>query len=289
MDARRHRLVQRRGWDTAVVDYDRYWARQLAPVQELLLARAGLAAGESVVDIACGTGTVTLAAANAVGAEGRVVATDLSPAMVAATEQRVREEHRTNVGAVVCGAEELTVDGGHDVALCSLGLMYVPAPDVAVAEMRRVVRPGGRVVVSTWGGRDRCGWAGVFGIVDARVSSDVCPLFFALGAPGALTGLLARCGLVDIGEQRLAVELVYDDDEEALGAAFRGGPVALAFAHFDEPTRASAECEYLASIAPWRTPAGGYRVPGEFVVAWARRPDHRDHDPNPASTPRSTP
>jgi ubiquinone/menaquinone biosynthesis C-methylase UbiE len=274
MEARRQRLIQRRGWDTAVAHYERYWARQLAPAQDLLLSRAGLVAGEDVLDVACGTGLVTLAAAAAVadGPRGRVTATDLSPAMVSEVETRARRAGLTNIDGLVCGAEELTPEGPYDVALCSLGLMYVPAPVDALGEMRRVLRPGGRVVVSVWGERRRCGWAELFGIVDARVSSDVCPMFFALGAPGSLRAVMERAGFVDVDHERLSVDLEYANGSEAVGAAFLGGPVALAYAHFDARTKAGAEREYLASIAGRRTGSGGYRVPGEFVVAWGRRP-----------------
>lgn len=289
MDARRRRLVQRRGWDRAAADYERFWSRQLAPARELLLRHADLAPGHHVIDVACGTGLVSLPAAVAVascrtapgtsaepvsggGRSGHVTATDLSPAMVAAVEARAASARLGNVHGLRCGAEELTVDGPFDRALCSLGLMYVPDPNQAVAEMHRVVRPGGRIVVSVWGERRRCGWAELFGIVDRRVASDVCPLFFALGEPGALASLLGRAGWVDIGDERLSTELCYADDTEAAGAAFLGGPVALAYGHFDVSTRAEAEREYLDSLDPYRSPAGNYRVPGEFVVAWGRRP-----------------
>ncbi len=275
MDAKRRRLVQRRGWDRAAAGYQRFWSRQLAPAHDLLLRHADLGPGDDVIDVACGTGLVTLPAAAAVAspdAAGEVTATDLSPAMVIAVEARARSAGLANVHGLRCGAEELTVDGPFDRALCSLGLMYVPDPIRAVAEMHRVLRPGGRIVVSVWGERRRCGWAELFGIVDRRVASDVCPLFFALGAPGALASLLERTGFVDIGDERLSTELCYADDDEAVGAAFLGGPVALAYAHFDQPTRAEAEREYLDSLAHYRSESGSYQVPGEFVVAWGRRP-----------------
>ena len=281
MDARRQRLIQRRGWDRAVAHYDRTWARQLRPAHDLILRRAGLLPGDNVVDIACGTGLVTLRAATAVadpgaadGEEpsGHVTATDLAPAMVAEVATRARAAGLTNDAAVACGAEDLTVDGPYDVALCSLGLMYLSQPARALAEVFRVVRPGGRVVVSVWGQRRNCGWAELFGIVDARVTSDVCPLFFALGAPGALATNRERAGFDDVDHERLSVDLDYGDDDEALGAAFLGGPVALAYARFDPRTRADAEREYLDSLGRFRTDTGGYRVPGEFVVASATRP-----------------
>lgn len=291
MDARRRRLIQRRGWDRAASRYESFWARQLAPVQELLLRGAALEPGEDVVDVACGTGLVTLPAAAAVaiadprlpggsGRSGRVTATDLSPAMVAEVEDRAGSAGLTNVTGIQCQAEQLTVVGPFDVALCSLGLMYVPDPGQALAEMRRVLRPGGRIVVSVWGERRRCGWADLFGIVDARVASDVCPLFFALGAPGMLTIQLERAGFVDVDCERLATVLEFVDDDEAIGAAFLGGPVALAHARFDEATRRSAEREYLDSLAGYRTASGTYRVPGEFVVARATCPTTKDRSPN---------
>ncbi len=149
--------------------------------------------------------------------------------------------------------------------------MYVPSPPAAMSEMRRVLRPGGTAVVSTWGERRRCGWAELFPIVDARVSSDVCPLFFALGTGNCLADLLERAGFTDIDLLRLSVDLVYDDEAAALGAAFLGGPVALAYSRFDDATKASAHDDYLASIAPYRE-GSGYRVPGEFVIAAGRRP-----------------
>jgi hypothetical protein len=98
-------------------------------------------------------------------------------------------------------------------------------------------------------------------------------MFFALGAPGGLTALAGAAGLVDVEERRISCELVYADDRSALGAAFLGGPVALAYSRFDEATKASAAAEYLASIAPYASGAG-YRIPGEFVIVSARRRDH---------------
>jgi ubiquinone/menaquinone biosynthesis C-methylase UbiE len=276
MDARRQLLIQRRGWDRAVDHYETYWAHQLRPAHRELLSRAALAPGDNVIDVACGTGLVTLPAAIAVrtnaDTSGRVTCTDLSPAMVAAAEKRARAAGLANVVGAVCGAEQLSVDGPFDVALCSLGLMYAPDPGRALVEIHRVLRPCGRVAVAVWGQRRNCGWAGLFGVVDQRVASDVCPLFFALGEPAALTTQLERAGFTDVECVRLMVDLDYNDDDEALGAAFLGGPVALAYARFDPDTRADAEREYLDSVASYRTDAGGYRIPGEFVIATARRP-----------------
>jgi SAM-dependent methyltransferase len=272
MDDRRHRLIQRRGWDRAVAHYERCWQRQLAPVHDLVLATAAPQPGERVIDVACGSGAMTARLATAVGTAGAVVATDLSPRMVEAVAVRTSADGLGNTVAICCEGEALEVTGPFDVGICSLGLMYMPDSLVALGELRRVVRPGGRVVVAVWGERHRCGWASLFGIVDARVASDVCPLFFSLGGPGAVAGALEAAGFVNVSDTRLGVPLDYQSADEAIGAAFLGGPVALAYAHFDTDVREAVHAEYLASIAAFASPQGGYRVPGEFVVASGRRP-----------------
>lgn len=279
MEAKLQRWVQRQGWDRASTCYERYWQQQLQPAIDLVLATAELAPGEDVIDVACGTGLVTLPAAASVEPAGCVLATDLSPKMVADLSARLTASRRANVELLCCDAEDLRVERTFDVALCSLGLMYVPDPLAATRELFRVLKPGGRVVVSVWGERRNCGWAELFPIVGARVASDVCPMFFALGTSGRVTTTLERAGFVDIDETRLAVDLTYPTDEAALGAAFLGGPVALAYSRFDDDTRRSAHSEYLASLADFADGAG-YRVPGEFVIASARRPGTIDLNTN---------
>ena len=272
MEAKLQRWVQRQGWDRASQCYEQYWQAQLQPAIDLVLATANVQPGEHVIDVACGTGLATLPSAVAVAPTGRVLGTDLAPKMVADLERRAAAVGLTNLAVACRDAEDLRIDESFDVAMCSLGLMYVPAPAVAVSELHRVLRPGGRAVASVWGERRNCGWAEVFPIVSARVSSDVCPMFFALGPPGALANVFARAGFVDVEETRLQVELRYAGDEEALGAAFVGGPVALAHSRFDEEARRSAYQEYLTSISSYARDSG-YSVPGEFVVVSGCRTD----------------
>lgn len=269
MEARLQRRVQRYGWDLATNDYEDAWQAQLAPAQAQLQAMAGFAPGQRVLDVACGTGLVTFDAARAVGPEGRVLGVDISERMVQACLRRAGGQ--ANIDFARMEAEALDIpDGSFDVALCALGLMYVPEPQQALREMRRVLRPGGRMVVAVWGQRERCGWADIFPIVDAEVSSEVCPLFFRLGQPGFLAHACAQAGFADVRERRLSTTLAYADGNEACDAAFVGGPVALAWSRFDQATRERARRHYLASIEPWRH-GESYQVPGEFVIATATR------------------
>ena len=266
MDPRLQRRVQRYGWDKAASFYEPYWSQQLAPAQHRLLELAALRPGERVLDVACGTGLVTFPAGDAVGSQGAVVATDISEVMVTHVADTARRRGLKQVTAARMDAEDLDFpDETFDVALCALGLMYVPEPIAALQEIHRVLRPGGRAVVAVWGARNKCGWAEIFPIVDRRVSSDVCPMFFQLGTGDSLCTVMAGAGFTDLSPERLSTILRYDSDEQACGAVFAGGPVALAYSRFDGSTRAEAEAEYLASIEPWRR-GTAYEVPGEFVV-----------------------
>jgi ubiquinone/menaquinone biosynthesis C-methylase UbiE len=267
VDPKLQRRVQRYGWDKASSTYERYWHQQLAPAQDRLLEMAAIRPGDQVLDVACGTGLVTFRAAGLTGQTGAVVGSDISAVMVAALQEEAVRRNITNVTAARMDAEALDLaDGSFDVALCALGLMYVPDPTAALREMRRVLKPAGRAVAAVWGARSNCGWAEIFPIVESRVQSDVCPMFFHLGVSNRLALTFTEAGFRDVCTESISTVLRYDSGEDACGAAFAGGPVALAYSHFDEATRESAHAEYLASIEPWRAETG-FNVPGEFVIA----------------------
>ena len=271
MDARLQRRVQRYGWDKAAPFYERYWAKQLEPAQTRLLKMAALVPGERVLDVACGTGLVTLKAAEVVGARGSVVGCDISEEMVQLLLEHAHSAGLLNVAAERMDAEDLKIaDASVDAVLCALGLMYVPDPQASLREMRRVLKPGGRVVAAVWGARADCGWAGVFPIVDSRVASEVCPMFFQLGGGDALRCTMEAVGRADVEVERISATLHYASGEQACGAAFAGGPVALAYARFSESVRAEVQAEYLESISKFRR-GKEYAVPGAFVVAGGRR------------------
>lgn len=263
------RRVQRYGWDRAAYHYELSWKEQLKPAQDKLLKMAALKPGESILETACGTGLVTFRIAEAVRPSGEVIATDLSEEMINLAKKesdKKRELENVNVTYIRMDAEKLEFeDNRFDTTICALGLMYIPDPVQSLKEMYRVLKPGGRALIAIWGERKNCGWADIFPIVDKRVASDVCPLFFQQGTGNALEKSMQQAGFKAIEVDRFSAELRYPSEELAITAAFAGGPVALAYKNFDEKTRKEAHAEYLSSISKYRN-GNGYQIPGEFVV-----------------------
>jgi ubiquinone/menaquinone biosynthesis C-methylase UbiE len=111
---------------------------------------AGINAGARVLDIASGRGAVLFPAAERVGADGEVLGIDLADAMVIATnEAAARRGLKARLS--VMDAEELTFpDESFDFVTCGFGIMFFPDQDRALAQMRRVLKPGGCLAVSTW-------------------------------------------------------------------------------------------------------------------------------------------
>lgn len=273
MDAKFQRRIQRYGWDKAADTYEVGWRDSLALVQSRLLEIAAAQPGERVLDTACGTGLVTFPLANAVTSSGRVVATDISQAMINIVLHEAERRAVPHIDAMRADAEALEelADDTFDLVTCALGFMYYPDPELALKETLRVLKPGGRAVIAVWGARHNCGWAEIFPIVDARVQSAVCPMFFQLGTRRALAAKMESAGFECVLDQRLTTTLPYADEHAACDAAFVGGPVALAYSRFDAETRTQVRAEYIASIRDFRSD-DGYRIPGEFVIASGRKP-----------------
>jgi ubiquinone/menaquinone biosynthesis C-methylase UbiE len=272
MDRRLQHRVQRYGWDRAASTYEQSWQKQLEPAQARLMEMAALQPGERALDLACGTGLVTFRAAGAVGPKGAVTGTDISEAMIALCARTADERGLRHVAFERMAAEELAFpDASFDAVLCGLGMMYVVDFAGSIAEMFRVTRPGGRAVSAVWGKRDRCGWSAIFEIVQRRVQSEVCPMFFQLGTGDVQKLLFEAAGFENVQSDRITTTLEYASGEEACVAAFVGGPVAMAYSRFDDDTRAGAHAEYLESIAAHRR-GDAYALPGEFVVTLGHRP-----------------
>lgn len=266
MDALLQRRVQRYGWDKAADWYEQYWQQQLEPAQTKLLEISQLQPGEKVLDIACGTGWLSFRMSAAVTNTGHITATDISDRMILFADKTAAAKNISNMSFQRMEAEELGfADELFDVVICSLGLMYVTDAQQSVNEMYRVTKPGGRAAALVWGNRNGCGWADIFPIVESRVSSEVCPLFFRLGTAHTLQQVFEQSGFKEVITVKINTLLSYDSAESASGAAFIGGPVAMAWSRFNDAVKKEAVADYLASIERYKK-ENGYEIPGEFVI-----------------------
>ena len=131
--------------------------RRFIPVVEATITRAGLTAGESVLDLGTGTGAVAQQAATTVGPNGRVVAVDISPEMLTLVQQRIAGLGLDNMTVREGRAESIPAEeDAFDVVLASLSMMYVIDRETAAREIARTLRAGGRFVASVWAGPEEC-------------------------------------------------------------------------------------------------------------------------------------
>lgn len=202
MNARLQRRVQRYGWDKAATHYERTWQTQLEPAQTALLDMAKLVPVEGVLDIARGTGLVSLRAARLVAPAGVVQGADISDEMTTIARQRACTQGITNCRFERMDAGQLAIESESiDVALCALGLMYVPDPEQAIAELRRVLRPGGRAVTTVWRDGLSCE---VSGPAAEHAITDMPQPMGGQGA-GANPGWLLRAGIASCAATAIAM------------------------------------------------------------------------------------
>ncbi|HEY2653640.1 MAG TPA: class I SAM-dependent methyltransferase [Solirubrobacteraceae bacterium] len=125
--------------------------RIFEPWAKLLLDQVEINQGEAVLDIACGPGTVARMASERLGSGGRVTACDISPAMLELARAKPPVRRGAEIVYLEASADHLPVpDAECDVVTCQQGLQFFPNRDAAVAEMRRAVRPDGRVGAAVW-------------------------------------------------------------------------------------------------------------------------------------------
>ena len=126
--------------------WDRYGRRTVE--------RAALRPGERVLDACCGTGASALPAAHAVGPDGAVLGLDLAEAALDHARAKARAQGLGNAEFRVADIERTGLDeASFDAVVCVFGVFFVPDMDAAVAELWRLVRPGGRLAVTVWGPR----------------------------------------------------------------------------------------------------------------------------------------
>lgn len=131
------------------------WLPHIAPVGDVLLDALDVRSGESVLDVAAGTGEPGLTLARRMGGQVAIVGTDAAQSMVDVARQKALREGLANIEFRCMPAEKLDFSASSfDKLLCRFGLMFFDAPHAALSEMQRVLKPGGRLALSVWGTPD---------------------------------------------------------------------------------------------------------------------------------------
>ena len=253
----------------------------LGPVLDWLLEEASLQPEEAVLDIGCGTGASTLAAARIVGHRGHVSGADISHIMLKRARERAEEASVTNVDFVDADAQIFPfVPDAFDVVISRFGVMFFADPVAAFVNIARGLKPGGRVVFLAWGALGQNPWFSVpraaaierVGAPPPMDPREPGPLAFA--ERDYVTGILKDAGLSDVRAEEVSLDLTPPGDLRAVAEfATYLGPAAriLRLMEASETDAAAVAKSVEVGLRAFEKPSG-MRVPAVLNLFSARRP-----------------
>ncbi len=276
--------AQRRYWNTVAgprwVASPGFRERRNQESLALLLARLGVAGGESVLEIGCGTGALTVPLAAAVGEHGRLVAVDISEPMLGAARQRVSESGLRNIALLHGDAQVFAFEPtAFDLATSRMGVMFFADPAAAFRNIGGALKPGGRLVFACWASlAENRHWLISYDIALRHLgppapapAHEPSPLAFA--DPEYIRGVLAAAGFSEIAVERGHPTIIGGSPEEEARQALMMGPTArlIEAKTPDEATRQAIAREIEAAFAA-EAASGPIRLAATIFLVAARRP-----------------
>jgi SAM-dependent methyltransferase len=239
---------------------------------EMMLELANIRIGDRVLDVAAGTGDLSMMVAKRVGANGHVVATDISASMLDRAAQTAREAGLTSVETRVMNAENLELDpSSFDTVLCRSALMLFPDPLKALTSMQRVVKPERRVAVMVHSTAASNPYHGLPLEIVRRIGSMPTPPprqpgMFALAGPGVLEEIFTKSGLHDVSVSPVAIRRRFSSLKEAMNSMKE----SFAFlqdllAKLNDADQDSAWKEIEHQMSQFES-ASGFEAPGEVLI-----------------------
>jgi SAM-dependent methyltransferase len=220
MDLDEYRSKSRDSWDRFAGNWteqrDFLW-EATHDLGERLVERLDPKPGDTVLELAAGTGDTGFLAAKAIGDDGKLIQTDFAPGMVDAARKVAAEAGVENVEHRELDAEKMDLaDDSVDGVLCRFGYMLMADPAAALAQTRRVLRDGGRLSFAVWGGPDRNLWAFIpgFALVEAGhlpPPEPDAPGIFAMGDPDRIKQLVTGAGFAEPEIEEVVVDWDYTD------------------------------------------------------------------------------
>lgn len=246
--------------------------RMFTPWAELLLDELAPVAGETVLDVACGPGSVARPAAARVGASGRVVGCDLSPAMLEVARAQPPAPGAAGIEYHEAPADRLPVeDASFDVGTCQQGFQFFPDRPAAAAELRRALRPGGRLGVAVWVEIAGCPpFRAVADAVETVLGTELADRYrggpWGFPDPDRLGGLLNDAGFDDVQVLRRRLPVTFEGGAEQLVSTIVATPLADAVDALDDAGRERLVAEVATTL-------GGGPIASHLTsnVALARR------------------
>jgi ubiquinone/menaquinone biosynthesis C-methylase UbiE len=251
---------QKAQWSAAAGGWERssdWFDRNSGNLAEWLCDAAGIKPGQTVLDLACGSGQPSATAAGRVRPGGRVVATDLSPDMVAVTKRTAQRLGLDNLETLEMDMQALAFpDASFDAATCRFGLMFCPDPVKAAAEIRRVLKPGARFATAVWDVPAKNPFFTAIGMVlrefvPMPLPDPALPGVFRLGFPGELERVLRAAGFTSVSIEPRPLMLTYDSLEDYWRIQTDlAAPLSAALATLTPDKVAQVKAKVFESLAP---------------------------------------
>jgi SAM-dependent methyltransferase len=242
--------------------------RVAAPVTDWLVRELGPNPGDVVLELAAGQGDVGFALAPLLGESGRLITSDFSAAMLDIARRRGEELGLANVEFRELDAEALDLeDQSVDGVVCRWGYMLMPNPATALAETRRVLRDGGRLVFAVWASGDLNPWISLAGRIMVAHGHMPPPApdepgMFVLGHEEKLRALVESAGFTHVAIDGVPVQTEYRDvDEYVRRSNEMGGMFSRAWSAAGDAEREAMTEEFRGAFEPFAAD-GGYTLPG---------------------------
>ncbi|MFN8637343.1 MAG: class I SAM-dependent methyltransferase [Chloroflexota bacterium] len=248
----------------------------LAPVTEAMLHLAGVREGSRVLDVGAGTGDQTVEAAQRVGPNGSVLATDISSAMLEHAGEAIRAAGLSNVEWRVMDAQQLDLESGSfDAAIARFSLQFVPDVQRALGEIRRVLRPGGRFAAVVFSSVEKNLFRSEPQAIASRLLGrrfpEPGPGQWALNEPGILREAFERARFEEVDARTVPFVYRFPSLSEARQNLEGTQPLLVKLlGELNEEQREAAWAEIEQVLRPYEGP-NGFEIDNEALVAVGAR------------------
>lgn len=258
--------AQRQDWNRVATGWEKWdemFDRSMAFLNHRLIADVRLRQGQQVLDLGSGTGYPALLAAQVVGPQGRVVGIDLADDMLAAARRKAGRLGRSNVEFRTGDVTTLPFpSGSFDAVTSRFCLMFLPEIPKAVAEIARVLKPGGYLAAAVWSGPDKNPYLRIplnviKQLIELPPPDPQAPGIFRLAKPGDLMGMVRQAGLSGLSEEEFAADVQLTSGQEYFSSLMEiAAPIQNLFAKLSPPQQAEAEKQIVQAVEQYRRGAG---------------------------------